>query len=129
MVALRSETASEFWPYNQRQDPLKKSCVKMCGWRGRWLAGDCTQWCFESKVKMGRPPAAAATSTLDTSSTLSISDCQVFLLLTHTTSSFSPLSTSSSITINFHSLLQYIMVGWYKCISASNAWLIALITF
>ena len=70
---------------------------------------------------MGRPPAAAATSKLDTSSTLSISDCQVFLLLTHTTSSFSPLSTSSSITINFHSLLQYIMVGWYKCISASNA--------
>ena len=80
-MALRSETASEFWPYNQRQDPLKKSCVRMCGWRGRWLAEDCTQWCFESKVKMGRPPAAAATSTLDTSSTLSISDFQVFLLL------------------------------------------------
>lgn len=127
MVALRSETASEFWPYNQRQDPHK---IELCknvwveGVGGRWLAEDCFQRyiCFESRVKMRRPPAAAATSTLDTnSSTLSISDCQVFLLLTHTTSSFSPLSTSSSITINFHSLLQYIMVGWYKCISASNA--------
>ena len=126
MVALRSETASEFWPYNQRQDPHK---IELCknvwveGVGGRWLAEDCFQRyiCFESRVKMRRPPAAAATSTLDTSSTLSISDCQVFLLLTHTTSSFFPLSTSSSITINFHSLLQYIMVGWYKCISASNA--------